>query len=367
MPILHRKQLQMFSTRSKVQLALFIFVLRVFNTSSYEATWDSLDSRPLPVWYDNAKFGVFIHWGVFSVPSYGEWFWHEWGQYGNGNNADIQRFVNRTERQNFGYGDYAHRFNAVFYDPRHWADVFAKSGAQYVVLTSKHHEGFCNWDSRDIPTTWNWNAMEVGPRRDIVGDLAKEVKATVSNHTKLHLRFGLYHSLFEWFNPLLSMDAKNNFTTNHFVKMKTMPELYDIVKRYEPEIIWSDGDWEGPGSDWWESKKFLAWYATNSTVNETAVWNDRWGRDATCKHGSFLNCADRFMPNELKPKKWENALTITKKSWGYDRSLTLESYYTTEYLIHSLIQTGVSILQSLLTDQDCVFVCADLTFLHLAS
>lgn len=106
-------------------------------------SWDELDARPLPGWYDQAKFGIFIHWGVFSVPSYGsEWFWCYWKDM----HPDVfGKFVNDTERPGFTYQEYASRFTAKLYRPDEWADAFAKSGAQYVVLTSKHHEGFCKF------------------------------------------------------------------------------------------------------------------------------------------------------------------------------------------------------------------------------
>lgn len=106
-------------------------------------SWEELDARPLPSWYDQAKFGIFIHWGVFSVPSYGsEWFWYYW--------KDMQpdvygAFVNATERPGFVYSEYATRFTAELYRPEQWAAALAQSGAQYVVLTSKHHEGFCTY------------------------------------------------------------------------------------------------------------------------------------------------------------------------------------------------------------------------------
>jgi len=330
-------------------LVLLLTTLVSFRVLAYEATWESLDSRPLPSWYEEAKFGIFIHWGVFSVPAYrGEWMWHMWGKNGDNkpdpahdkpnNTMLVQEFIKKTELPKFAYADYAHRFDATLYDAHHWAKVFAASGAQYVVLTGKHHEGFCNWDSRNLSLTWNWNSMDVGPRRDLVGELAKEVKSMTSHHTNQKIHFGLYHSLYEWYNPLYEADKQSKFATSNFVKLKTMPELYDIVKQYEPELIWSDGDWEA-NSTYWDSKQFLAWYATNSSVAETAVWNDRWGTDAMCKHGSYITCHDRYLPDKLLDKKWENALTITTTSWGYDRSLTLESYYTTEYLIHTLIQT----------------------------
>jgi len=106
-------------------------------------SWEELDSRPLPAWYDEAKFGIFLHWGVFSVPAYGsEWFWSYWkSKSPNG----IEKFVNDTEKPGFSYQEYASRFTAELYKPDQWADAFASSGAQYVVLTSKHHEGFCKY------------------------------------------------------------------------------------------------------------------------------------------------------------------------------------------------------------------------------
>jgi hypothetical protein len=104
-------------------------------------SWEELDARPLPAWYDDAKFGIFLHWGIFSVPAFGsEWFWSFW--------KDIkpdrfEPFVRATEKPGFTYQEYAHRFTCELYRPEQWAEYFAQSGAQYVVLTSKHHEGYC--------------------------------------------------------------------------------------------------------------------------------------------------------------------------------------------------------------------------------
>mmetsp|Transcript_27587 Transcript_27587/g.55703 ORF Transcript_27587/g.55703 Transcript_27587/m.55703 type:complete len:211 (+) Transcript_27587:693-1325(+) len=144
--------------KSHRSFSLLVPLLATPSCSAWEATWESLDSRPNPTWYDEAKFGIFIHWGVFSVPSFGsEWFWWSWKGGGDkAKNELYDEYVRRTERENFAYADYAHRFDASLYRPDEWADLFANSGAQYVVLTSKHHEGFCNWDSRDaVPLTWN--------------------------------------------------------------------------------------------------------------------------------------------------------------------------------------------------------------------
>ena len=163
-------------------------------------------------------------------------FWWSWkGGYNGPVSESFQKFVEDSEPKNFGYQDYAHRFTAQLWQPNDWASIFARSGAQYVVLTSKHHEGFCNWDSRNLPHTWNWNAMDVGPRRDLVGDLAKAVKNTTSDFTQQKLHFGLYHSLFEWYNPMYREDADNNFTTNHFAKDKVSLSVSMDIMSEEPE------------------------------------------------------------------------------------------------------------------------------------
>jgi alpha-L-fucosidase len=216
--------------------------------------------------------------------------------------------------------------------------MFAKSGAQYVVLTSKHHEGFCNFDSKSIPSTWNWNSMDVGPRKDLVGDLAQAVRKVSSPHTNQTLKFGLYHSLYEWFNPMWLQDRHNNYTTQNFVNLKTMPELYHLVEAYKPEVIWSDGDWDA-SPEYWKAKEFLAWLATNSSVKDTVVWNDRWGRGSRCKHGAFWTCTDRYRPNSTVTHKWENCMTLDKGSWGWNRQAPYSHYLTTKELIDEVVST----------------------------
>ncbi|XP_050413353.2 alpha-L-fucosidase [Patella vulgata] len=299
----------------------------------YDPTWESIDSRPLPSWYDEAKLGIFIHWGVFSVPSisfppYGmvAWFWTYW------KGDKLQAFDNYMKanyRPDFTYADFAEQFTAEFYDANEWADIFNSSGAEYIVFTSKHHEGFTNWPSNH---SFNWNSMAVGPKRDIVGELANAIK------TKTSLHFGLYHSLFEWFHPLYLQDKANNFTTQNFVNTKTLPELYEIVNAYKPEVIWSDGDWEA-SSDYWKSTDFIAWLYNESPVKDTVVTNDRWGSDATCHHGGFLTCSDRYQPGVLQKRKWENAMTIDSIAWGFRRNAEIKDFLTTHQLITTFVET----------------------------
>ncbi|CAN7950231.1 unnamed protein product, partial [Ixodes hexagonus] len=177
------------------------------SSERYTPDWKSLDTRPLPPWYDEAKVGIFLHWGVFSVPSFeSEWFWWCWHK----QDPVCVRFMSQNYRPDFTYPEFAPQFTAQFFDPDRWVDLFYKSGARYVVLTSKHHEGYTLWPSS---VSWNWNAGDVGPKRDLVGDLVAAIRKRGQG-----VSFGLYHSMFEWFNPLYVADKAVNWTTREFVE-----------------------------------------------------------------------------------------------------------------------------------------------------
>jgi len=181
-------------------------------------------------------------------------------------------------------------------------------------------------------TSFNWNSFDVGPHRDVFGEIANATRAR-------GLRLGAYHSLFEWYNPLFLADQAANFSTRAFAAQKTIPELYDLVNKYSPELIWSDGDWVADDIAYWRSPEFLAWLVNDSPVRDTVVFNDRWGGQALCHHGSFYTCADRFLPSSLVGHKWENAFTIDTQSWGYRRDAPLSDYMTTAEVIATVVQT----------------------------
>ena len=116
------------------------------NRKRYEPNWDSLDTRVAPTWYDDAKFGIFIHWGVFSVPSFGsEWFWERWQGKPQKKYVD---FMQKNYSPRFTYADFAAQFTAEFFNPDEWTSLFRDAGAKYIVFVGKHHEGFTNWPSK---------------------------------------------------------------------------------------------------------------------------------------------------------------------------------------------------------------------------
>nr|XP_020668534.1 plasma alpha-L-fucosidase isoform X2 [Pogona vitticeps] len=237
--------------------------------------------------------------------------------------------MNANYPPGFTYEDFGPSFTAEFFDANQWADILKASGAKYIVLTSKHHEGFTLWGSK---YSWAWNAVDVGPKRDIVAELASSIR------NRTGLRFGLYHSLFEWFNRLFLEDAASAFMKRQFASLKSLPELYEIVNQYQPDILWSDGDGNAPDT-YWNSTGFLAWLYNDSPVRDRVVTNDRWGAGTICKHGGYYTCADRYNPGHLLSHKWENCMTIDRKSWGYRRNAQLSDYLAIEDLVKLLVET----------------------------
>ncbi|XGW33159.1 hypothetical protein V3C99_017557 [Haemonchus contortus] len=312
-------------TALMVTVVLSLLLGCIIVSAKYQPSWPSIDSRPLPQWYDDVKFGIFCHWGVYSVPAFrSEWFWWYWK--GDNPDKDVVNYVNRNYKPGTSYADFATHFTAELFDPKEFADIVKSSGAKYFVLTSKHHEGFTMWPSR---TSWNWNAMDIGPKRDIVGQIKDALKDT-------DVHFGLYYSLFEWFHPMFLDDGKYNTTV--YVDQISFPQLIEIVNRYKPDIIWSDGDW-GRTDEYWKSKEFLAWLYNTSPVKDIVVVNDRWGGDSIGKHGGFLTYSDHYDPGKLLDRKWENCMTLDKGSWGHRRTMKSADVNTVYELIVQLART----------------------------
>lgn len=309
-----------------VLLVAFSSGVRAVKVEKYEPTWESLDRRPIPEWYDEAKFGIFMHWGLYSVPSFGdEWFWYFWK---GKNMSSYVEFMEKNYPPGFSYPEFGPMFTAEFFDPNAFAELVHNSGARYYVLTTKHHDGWTNWKSN---VSWNYNAVDTGPHMDLVAALAKAFRSKTDVH------FGLYFSLLEWFHPLYLKDKKNEFYTQEYVKAIALPQIYDLINTYQPDVLWTDGDWES-SSDYWMSKEFLAWLYNESPVRDKIVVTDRWGNDSRYHHGGVMTDPDRFNPKSLQKEKWEDATSVDKGSWGYRRNANIEDFYSTYDLITFLVQ-----------------------------
>ena len=294
---------------------------------TYEPNWASLDQRPTPDWFLDAKFGVFIHWGVYSVPSWGdthqyaEWYWNHIADR-NPTNVWWQ-FHKQNYGETLNYQDFAPQFKAELFDANQWADVFARAGVKYVVPTSKHHEGFALWPSAEASRTWGrpWNAAEIGPKRDLLGELAEATRAC-------GLKFGFYYSLYEWFNPLYLKD-RQRYVTEHMI-----PQFKDVVTRYRPAIIFSDGEWDLPSKDW-KSEELLAWLFNESPCKDEVVVNDRWGKECRHKHGGYWT-TEYAAGLQDGSHPWEESRGMVY-SYGLNRAEHCDDYKTGREFILVLI------------------------------
>ena len=322
----------------------------------YQPTWDSIDRRPTPPWFTDAKFGIFVHWGVYSVPAfapvlpgklaYAEWYWNAMTVGKNDARAnEIQTGTWAYHQSRYGadfpYQAFAPQFHAELFDPDHWAAVFAGSGAKYVVLTSKHHDGFALWPSAEASASWGrpWNAAEIGPMRDVLGDMTAAVR-------RRGLKMGFYYSLYEWYSPLWLSDK------SRFVRAHLFPQFQDLVTRYQPSIIFGDGEWEMPSAEW-HTPELLAWLFNDSPVKEDVVVNDRWGKETRHTHGGYWTT--EYTPGMSGMEHaWEENRGMGY-SYGYNRAERLEHYHTGRELIlmlTDLVSRGGNLLLDVGPDAD---------------
>ena len=313
-------------------LTLLTFTSLSFSHSQkYRADWPSLNQRKIPEWFHGDKFGIFIHWGVYAVPayapvipnsglSYAEWYWKRIQE----KRPEFVSFHEKVYGKDFPYENFEKSFKAELYNPDQWADVFKQSGARYVVLTSKHHEGYCLWNSAEADRTWGrpWNAVTGTPKRDLLGDLTNSVR-------KAGLKMGFYYSLYEWFNPLWLSDKKR------YVDEHMFPQFKDLVIKYKPSVIFSDGEWDLSDTAW-KSPELLAWLFNESPVASEVVVDDRWGKNTRGKNSGATYVTSEYGSGMDASVIWEESQGIGH-SYGYNRNEQLNDYKTSRKLILTLV------------------------------
>jgi len=251
--------------------------------------WNSLQ-RPLPAWFRSAPLGIFVHWGAYSVPAWAEpigalgtvddaryWYTHvpyaEW--YANTIRIDGSpaQQHHRTTYGDLPYDGLLDLWKAEAFDPADWASLFRAAGADYVVPTTKHHDGITLWDA---PGTEGRNTVERGPRRDLVGDLADAVRTA-------GLRLGVYYSGgLDWhvrpFPPHSGEDLLHDERPlDAEYATYAYEQVADLVDRYHPSILWNDIEWPDAGKHF-DAHGLGRLFQHFYNVVPDGVVNDRWGR-----------------------------------------------------------------------------------------
>ena len=218
----------------------------------YENNWESLNSRPVPSWFEDAKLGIFIHWGLYSVPAYApfgdyaEWYGWPIGmtEEPTGSQPQYIEYHKKHYGENFKYSDFVSGFTAEHFDANEWAELFAKSGAKYMNLVSKHHDGFCLFDTKYT----DHNVMNTPFGKDIVRLLSESCK-------KYGLKLGIYLSPWDRHEKTYGTEEYNNFFVN---------QLTELCENYgEIFTFWFDGACgEGPNG----KKQVYDWERYYSTI-----------------------------------------------------------------------------------------------------
>jgi alpha-L-fucosidase len=305
--------------------------------ADYQPTETSLDGHQAPYWFQGAKFGIFIHWGVYSVPAwapvgkqYAEWYWDQMQDPANPTYAHHRD----TYGEDFAYDDFIPRFTARKFDPRAWVELFRDAGAQYHVLTSKHHEGFALWDTK----VSDRNAVRMGPKRDLVKELFE-----ASRRYAPELHRGLYFSMPEWFNPdnpWMGHAPRNPYTQEpvpytgytagkDYVRDYQAPQMLELIHGYDPEIIWCD---IGGVND---SLHVLAEYFNHAKNRARPI-------DVTVNNRSGIAFHDFTTPeyttyDNTVVAKWESSRGLDPFSYGYNQATPDDAYMTAEEVVHSLV------------------------------
>jgi alpha-L-fucosidase len=290
----------------------------------YEPTLESLNKHPLPQWYAGAKLGIFIHWGLYSVPGwaplshpehdfasadyikynpYAEWYLNVLRIPG----SPTAEYHKQHYGADFGYYEFAPIFNreSKKWDPEQMATIFREAGARYVVLTSKHHEGFTLWPSSTPNPSPSLKASQLHAERDIVGELTTAVQ-------KQGMKMGLYYSGgYDWtFNtgPIeTSMDYVAVKPETEAYGKYAFAQIHELIDRYKPAILWNDIDWPKTGNA-------LQVEADYYNAVPDGVIDDRFG----IAHADFTSPEYQKL-DKISDKKWEECRGLGR-SFGYNRA-----------------------------------------------
>jgi len=298
----------------------------VIGEGPYRDNWESLCAYNPPAWYANAKFGIFIHWGVYSVPAFGTE-WYPRNMYIEG--TEEYKHHLKTWGKDFGYKDFIPLFKAEKFNADEWAELFKEAGAKYVMPVAEHHDGFAMYDC----SFSKWNAAKMGPCRDVIGEIKKAVEKrgmafAVSYHRAEHCWF---------FNGGRKYDCDINDPAygdfygkqqdggDNILDIHADPpgkehcedwllRICELAEKYRPRIVYFD--WWIQNTAWKPYvKKFAAWY-----YNSAKKWGVEVAIDYKINafaYGAAVFDVERGKLAEIRPRLWQTCTAAAKNSWGY--------------------------------------------------
>jgi alpha-L-fucosidase len=315
----------------------------VIQKGPYQDNWDSLRNNSVPDWYRDAKFGIFMHWGLYSVPAYAnEWYSRDMYQPNVTWDDSFKHHVATYGPQNkFGYKDFIPLFKAEKFDPAQWAQVFKEAGAKYVVPVAEHHDGFAMYDS-DFS---RWTAAKMGPKKDLIGMEAKAYRAEglvfgCSSHRAEHWWFMSGGRKFDsdvrdpQYADFYGPAAEDYSAPSEDYVRNWLARSCELVDKYHPQLIYFD---------WWIGeqpaftpylKKFAAYYYDRAAEwGEGVVLNTK---DKAFVPGTAVQDVEKGKLPGINPVPWQTDTSVSWKSWAYLKDDQLKD---AGFLIRSLIDT----------------------------
>jgi alpha-L-fucosidase len=331
---------------ASAQKARLAEIEAVANRGPFKPSWESLEGFKVPDWYQDGKFGIFIHWGVYSVPAFGNE-WYPRNMYKAGTDEFKHHVATFGRQARFGYKDFIPRFKAERFDAHQWAALFRQAGAKFVVPVAEHHDGFPMYA---YPYT-EWSAAKMGPKRDTVGELANAVRKAglvfgASSHRAEHWWFFDQGMTFDsdvrdqryagLYGPARDQKAAESQAAppDQAYLDDWLLRTCDLVDRHRPQLVWFD---------WWIAqpafqshlKTFAAFY-----YNRGAEWKQGVAINYK-KHGgeSFPDAAgvldvERGGLAAIRPYFWQTDTAVAKNSWGYT---TKQDYKTANSIVEDLV------------------------------
>jgi alpha-L-fucosidase len=316
----------------------------------FRTDWESVQSYKVPEWYKDAKFGIFIHWGVYSVPAFGsEWYPRE--MYIKGSEEYKHHIAVYGPQDKFGYKEFIEKFKAEKYDPAAWARLFKQAGARYVVPVFEHHDGFAMYDCG----LSDWTAAKMGPRRDLWGELTNAVRNEglhlgASSHRVEHNFFmdggrsirsdvndpryaSFYGPAHMWLANKEGTPLSNDFTfVSRAWTQDWLARSAEIVQKYHPDLMYFDW-WIGQPNVRSELTRFAAFYYNTNLQAGNAVGVINY-KDYAMQENSGVLDIERGQLSGIRALYWQTDTSVSNKSWGYIENDTFKS---PEFIVHQLV------------------------------
>jgi len=301
----------------------------------YEPNWESIKKNYQdPAWFNNQKFGIFIHWGVYAVPAYGsEWYPRNMYMDENRLSATLKiekpgathEYLHHMETygnpKTFGYKDFVPMFKAEKFNATEWIDLFKKAGAKYVVPVADHHDGFAMYKSN----TTRWNANDMGPKRDVLGELFKEGRSQglimgASSHYAFNWSFYNKKDSFDTVDPmyadLYSKKGKDiNEPVSEEFKKLWWNRTVDLIDNYQPDILWFDFMLDMPSFKEYRPKIAAYYYNKGIEWGKEVVLQDKNFDHNAFPEGTVIYDLERGKLPGIRELPWQTDTSIGKNSW----------------------------------------------------